>query len=52
MTLGISIKCHYAQCLVLFNGILNAIMLNVIMLNVIMLIVVMLSVVVPRKVLH
>ncbi len=49
MSFNISNKCHYAECLVVFNGILNSIMLNVIMLNVIMLIVVMLSVMAPEK---
>ncbi len=48
------VSCHYAECGVLFNAMLNVIMLSVvmlkvIMLNVIMLSVVRLSVVAPRK---
>jgi hypothetical protein len=37
-------KCHYTECLVLFNVVCNVILLYVIMLNVIILNVVMLSV--------
>ncbi len=53
LTLGINIKCryaecHYSECLVLFLVMLNAIILSVFMLSVIILNVVILRVVAPK----
>ncbi len=45
MTLGISIKCHHAECPIFLLSALSVIMLDVIMLDVIMLDVIMLDVI-------
>ncbi len=50
MTLGISIKCHYAECRVLHIVMLNVIVLSVVMLRAIMLKVIMMIVMAPRKI--
>jgi hypothetical protein len=43
------LKCHYAECPILFSIVLSVIMLSVIMVIVVMLSVVMLSVVAPSN---